>query len=454
MPVGVADHFEQPDGTGASLHDERDWLVQVAQAFTRSPLVAAAGSLPLPTASTRPGSNAVTSPLAPFDETYVSDKHAVHRELRDNGAVQRVTLPDGSQAWLVTRESDVRRAFTDPRLSLNKKSSAGGYAGFSLPPALDANLLNIDPPDHTRLRKLVSHAFTRRRVDSLRGKVQAVTDHHLDRIADRESVDLIAEFATPLPLTVIGDLLGVPAQDRELFRGWASSLLAPDPSKPHHMRQAISSMERFLLDLVADKREKPTDDFLSDLIAVRDEGDLLTENELVSLAFLLLWAGYETTLHLIGNAILALIDNPQQLAALRSAPEISDRALEELVRYAHPNQYAIRRFPTEDITISGLRITAGDTVLLGIASANRDPQAIPNPDTLDLARKESPHFTFGLGIHYCLGAPLARLETRIAIESLLRRFPHIALAVPRDQIRWRHSFRQHGLQALPVTLRN
>lgn len=399
----------------------------------------------------------MTSPIAPFDADYLLDPYTVHRKLRDNAPVHRVELPGGAQAWLVTRAADVRQALADPRLSIDKSSSRDGYKGFALPPVLDANLLNIDPPDHTRLRRLVSHAFTRQRVASLQDKIQAETDVLLDRLADRAQPELIADFAAPLPLTVISDLLGIVSEDRAQFRSWTNTLLAPDPNEPQQAKRAVVNMERFIVELIATKRATPTDDFLSDLIVVRDTGngitDGITEDELVSLAFLIFWGGYQNAVEFIGKATLALLDNPDQLAALRiTAPEVSGAALEELLRYSHPSQFAIRRFPTEDITIGGVRIPTGDTVLLGIASANRDPSFTPEPDTLDLTREENPHLAFGNGIHYCLGAPLARLEARIAIGSLLHRFPRIELAIPRDQIRWRSSFREHGLAALPLIL--
>lgn len=397
----------------------------------------------------------MTSPIAPFDADYLLDPYVVHGKLRDSAPVHRVELPDGTEAWFVTREADVRRALADPRLSIDKRSSRTGHKGFALPPVFEANLLNTDPPDHTRLRRLVSHAFTRRRVDSLQGKIQAETDALLDRMAGREKSELVTEFAAPLPLTVIGDLLGIPSGDRERFRGWTNALLSPDPSQPQQAKHAVVQMAEFMVDLVAAKRSTPADDFLSDLIAVRDAGDALTENELVSLAFLIFWAGYENGFKLIGKGVLALLDHPDQLAALRAtAPAVSDSAVEELLRYAHPSQFAIRRFPTEDIIIGDVRIPAGATVLLGTASADRDPSLVSNPDTLDLTRTDNPHLALGHGIHYCLGAPLARLETRIAIGSLLHRFPRIELAIPRDQIRWRSSFREHGLAALPLILGN
>ncbi|MFI9407863.1 cytochrome P450 [Nocardia sp. NPDC052316] len=223
----------------------------------------------------------------------------------------------------------------------------------------------------------------------------------LDRMAARDEPELIADFAAPLPLTVIGDLLGIPREDRDRFHGWTNSLLNPDPNQPQQAKQAVVQMAQFMVDLVAGKRAAPADDFLSDLIAVRDAGDALTEDELVSLAFLIFWAGYENAVKLIGKAVLALFDNPEQLAALReAAPEVSDAAVEELLRYCHPSQFAIRRFPTEDISIGGVRIPAGDTVLLGAASANRDLSLVADPDTLDLTRADNAHLALGHGIHY------------------------------------------------------
>ncbi|WP_067533934.1 cytochrome P450 family protein [Nocardia crassostreae] len=395
----------------------------------------------------------MTASSAPFDNAYLAGPHAVHRRLREEGAVRRVELPGGAAAWFVTREADVRQGLADPRLSIDKRAARDGYVGFSLPPALDANLLNIDPPDHTRLRRLVSHAFTRGRIAGLGRRIQEEADRLLDKMAGCERVDLIAEFAAPLPMTVIGDLLGIPEADRGRFRGWTEALLAPDPNRPQEAKLAVVAMEKFLLELIEDKRAMPSDDFLSDLIAVRDDGsDRLTEDELVSLAFLTFWAGYQNSVDLIGNGLLALLDNPDQLAALRSSAEVSNEAIEELLRYAHPSQFGIRRFPLEDITIGGVDIPAGETVLLGVASANRDPHRFTDPERLDLSRAENPHLALGHGVHYCLGAPLARLEARIAIRSVLDRFPSIELAIPRGEVRWRSSFREHGLRELPVTV--
>ncbi|MFD0002740.1 cytochrome P450 [Streptomyces sp. NPDC127178] len=375
----------------------------------------------------------------------------VYRRLRDTAPVHRIAGPDGSPAWLVTRYGDVREALADPRLSLDKRHAApGSYRGLALPPALDANLLNMDPPDHTRIRRLVGRAFTPRRVEQLRTPIRRTADRLLDALGPHGTADLIASYAAPLPITVICDLLGVPDEHRRDFREWTDALVAPDPARPQAAKEAVVAMLGFFTRLLADKRTEPADDLLCDLIAVRDtDGDRLSEDELMSLAFLILFAGYENTVQLIGNAVLALLDHPEQLAALRADPSRIPFAVEEFARYDGPALFAIRRFPTEDVTIGGVTVPAGDTVLLSLSAADRDPARFPDPDRLDLGRDASGHLALGHGIHYCLGAPLARAETEIALAALLERFPELALAD--GDLRWRRSLRARGLLALPVT---
>ncbi|MFF6981451.1 cytochrome P450 [Streptomyces sp. NPDC008343] len=375
----------------------------------------------------------------------------VYRRLRDTAPVHRIAGPDGSPAWLVTRYDDVREALADPRLSLDKRHAApGSYRGLALPPALDANLLNMDPPDHTRMRRLVGRAFTPRRVEQLRAPIRRTADRLLDALGPHGTADLIASYAAPLPITVICDLLGVPDEHRRDFREWTDALVAPDPARPQAAKEAVVAMLGFFTRLLADKCTEPADDLLCDLIAVRDtDGDRLSEDELMSLAFLILFAGYENTVQLIGNAVRALLDHPEQLAALRADPSRIPFAVEEFARYDGPALLAIRRFPTEDVTIGGVTVPAGDTVLLSLSAADRDPARFPDPDRLDLGRDASGHLALGHGIHYCLGAPLARAETEIALAALLERFPELALAD--GDLRWRRSLRARGLLALPVT---
>ncbi|MFS8197538.1 cytochrome P450 family protein [Streptomyces sp. CWNU-52B] len=396
--------------------------------------------------TTTPGGPPLVDPAS-----LIADPYAGYARLREAGPVHRVTGTDGLPAWLVTRYDDVRRCIADPRLSLDKRNATpGGYHGFSLPPALDANLLNMDPPDHTRIRRLVSRAFTPRRVELLREPVRRTADLLLDAIASDGHADLIASYAAPLPVAVICDLLGVPPDDRRDFRSWTDTLVAPDPDRPDRAKEAVRSMLAFFTQLIAGKRAAPADDLLSDLIAVHDDEDRLSEDELMSLAFLILIAGYENTVHLIGNATLALLSHPDQLGALRADPSLLGGAVEELARYDGPVPLAIRRFPTEDVTIGGVGIPAGATVLLSLASAHRDPQRFTDPDRLDIGRDASGHLALGHGIHYCLGAPLARMETEIALTALLDRFPGLALDLPPEGPRRRPSMRSRGLLTLPV----
>ncbi len=338
----------------------------------------------------------------------IADPYAVYARLRETGPVHRITGTDGLPAWLVTRYDDVRQAIADPRLSLDKRNAKpGGYHGLALPPALDANLLNMDPPDHTRIRRLVTKAFTPRRVELLREPIRKTADALLDAIAPLGRADLISSYAAPLPITVICDLLGVTPDDRQDFRSWTDALVAPDPAHPERAKEAVRAMLGFFTQLLAAKRTAPADDLLSALIAVRDDEDRLTEDELMSLAFLILFAGYENTVHLIGNATLALLSHPDQLAALRADPGRLGLAVEELARYDGPASLAVGRDATG-------------------------------------------HLALGHGIHYCLGAPLARLETEIALAALLDRFPGLALDLLLDGPRWRPSMRARGLLSLPV----
>ncbi|MFJ2826035.1 cytochrome P450 [Streptomyces sp. NPDC087263] len=400
----------------------------------------------------------------------IENPYAVYERLRDTAPVHRVAGTDGNPAWLVTRYDDVREALANPLLSVDKRHALpGSYQGLALPPTLDANLLNMEAPDHTRIRRMVVRAFTPRRVEQLRTPIRQTADRLLDALGTHGRTDLIAAYAAPLPITVICDLLGVPDEHRRDFRIWTDVLVAPDPARPTAAKEAVVAMLGFFTQLLADKRKDPADDLLSDLIAVRDEGDRLneggrlnergrpaesdrlTEDELMSLAFLILFAGYENTTQLIGSAVLGLLTHPEQLATLRANPEQLPAAIEEFNRHEGPALLAIRRFPAEDMTIGGVAVAAGETVLLSLAAANRDPRRFPDPDRLDLGRDTAGHLALGHGIHYCLGAPLARLETEIALSALLERLPDLALDADPAELRWRPSLRARGLLALPVT---
>ncbi|MER7047292.1 cytochrome P450 family protein [Streptomyces jumonjinensis] len=313
---------------------------------------------------------------------------------------------------------------------------------------MDANLLNSVPADHQRLRRLVSKAFTARRVERSREDIEATADRLADGLAQNGKGDLVADFAGPLSLRFIGDMFAVPEQDRKPFSAWVGTMIAPD--HPSQIVDAVERIHRFLLDLISTKRASPGRDLLSDLIAARDSDDRLNEDELVSLAFLILMAGSENTQHMVSAGMLTLLSDPGQSAELRSDPALLAPAVEELLRYAHPNQMAIRRFAVTDLQIGGTRIPRGATVLLCLTSAHRDPDRYPEPDRFDIHRGPTPHLALGHGMHYCLGAALARIQIEVATDTLLRRFPDLRLAVPASELRWRTSWRSRSLVELPV----
>jgi cytochrome P450 len=385
-----------------------------------------------------------------FGDTLMSDPHAAYAQLREAGPVHRTTTPDGAPVWLVTRHDDVRAALADPRLSLNKANAhtAGRYQS-SMPPELDAHLLNMDPPDHTRLRGLVSKAFTPRRIDGLRERVQAHTEELLDAFTG-QAADLMAALANPLPMAVICELLGIPTDARHDFRAWTNTLLGPAPDAAVDSRTAMREMHRFLVETIAAKRSRPTDDLLSAMIEARDEQDSLTEPELLAMAFLILFAGYDNAVNLVGNAALALLLHPQYMAEVRDGRTPVRAVLEETMRWNPPFTLGVRRFALEDLTIGDVTIPAGGRVWVSLVSANRDDARFPSPDSFDPSRTPA-HLGFGHGIHYCLGAPLARLEGEIAIACLLQRFPTLQLGVPADELQWLPSFHKRGLRELPVT---
>jgi len=383
----------------------------------------------------------------------MNDPFPVYAFLRQAGPAHRISLPTGATVWVLTRYEDVRAALADQRLSLDKTHARGGWSGFRLPPALDRNLLNMDPPDHTRIRRLVSKAFTARRVEDLREGVEATCGELLDGFVGRDRVDLVSELAIPLPTRVVGDLLGVPAERREEFRRGTTALLELETAEPERLTMAIGGLVLLINDLIAQKRADPARDLLSALIAARDNEDRLTEDELTSLVFLLLLAGHESTVHLIALSALTLLQHSDQLAGLRERRDLVPQAVDELLRLVGPAQLSIRRFAREDIQVGEVTIPAGETVMLALACANRDPDRFDDAETFNPTRADAhAHLAFGHGIHYCIGAQLAKLETEVALGALLDRYPAMALAVPVDRLDWRKSFRGRGLNTLPVTL--
>ncbi len=379
---------------------------------------------------------------------YFQDPCAAHARLRAEQPVAAVIMPGGTPAWLITGYAEARAALADPRLH---KSPPGWLSENAMFGEIVAHMLNSDPPDHERLRRLVNKAFTARRVERLRPRICEITSGLLDGMSASREVDLLASFAFPLPVTVICELLGIPAADRDDFRAWSATVVS-DTVSPEVFTADATAIIGYFRALLAAKRSEPADDLLSALISARDEDDSLSETELVSMAFLLLVAGHETTVNLIGNGMLALLLNPGELTRLRGEPGLLPGAVEELLRHVNPVNNATYRFAAEPVEIGGARIGPGEVVLVALSGANRDPSRYRDPDRLDVGRDSSGHLAFGHGIHYCLGAPLARLEAEIAFGGLLERFGSMTLAVPPDALRWRPSHLIHGLEALPVRL--
>jgi len=397
-----------------------------------------------------------------FTWEFAADPYPAYAWLREHAPVHRAVLPSGVEAWLVTRYADARQALADARLSKNPgnhSSQAHRTGRVGIPGERSADLmthlLNIDPPDHTRLRRLVSKAFTPRRVALFEPRVREITDRLIDGFAERGEADLIHEFAFPLPIYAICDLLGVPAEDQDDFRDWAGMMLRHGKGPRGGVGRAVKRMRTYLAELIHRKRADLGDDLISDLIRASDHGEHLTENEAAAMAFILLFAGFETTVNLIGNGLYALLTHPEQRARLQDSLDRGETALlatavEELLRYDGPVELATWRFATSPITLGGQLIAVGDPVLVVLAAADRDPARFAEPDLLDLNRRDNPHLGFGLGIHYCIGAPLARLEAQYALSALLRRLPGLTLAADPDELRWRGGLIMRGLRQLPV----
>ncbi|WP_405589724.1 cytochrome P450 [Streptomyces sp. NBC_01190] len=378
------------------------------------------------------------------------DPYATYAAMRSACPVQAVPTGSGGHInYLVLGYAEARQALADPRLS---KDTAAFFADKGsrrrLHPAVAHNMLATDPPHHTRLRKLVTKAFTTGAVAELRPFIAQTTDRLLDQWPLGEQIDLVASLAVPLPVIVICELLGVPETDRPDVQRWSAQLFAA--GKPDLIDEASHSMAEYMTGLIAAKRSRPGGSLLDGLIAARDGEDRLSEEELVSLAVLLLVAGHETTTNFLGNAALALLQHPTEQERLRSKPESIPAALEELLRFDSPVSTATFRYTTEAITLGGTEIPANVPVLITLGAANRDPQRFPAPDQLDLNREATGHLAFGHGIHRCVGAPLARAEADIALRAILTRFPRLRLAVPADQLEWRRTRLVRGLVALPV----
>jgi cytochrome P450 len=391
---------------------------------------------------------------------FKADPYPFYARLRAEAPVWRTTLPDKRAAWLVTRYEDVGRVLKDDMFVKDKlnamdpeqQAKTPWAPGFLKP--LERNMLDLNDPDHARLRALVSKAFTPRLIAQLRGRIEALCEDLLEAMERRGKVELVGDYALPIPATVIAELLGVPAQDQRKFHRWSSRLVSISSSRDMlRALPAALAFIRYLRKLIDRRRVNPRDDLITALVRAEEAGDKLSEDELLAMAFLLLVAGHETTVNLISSGALTLLEYPEQAEALRRDPSLIKPAVEELLRYTSPVELATERYARENVEIAGTLVPRGELVLAVLGSANRDERHFENPDSLDLARDPNRHLAFGRGgVHHCLGAPLARMEGQIAINAFLRRSPNVRLTVAPDTLRWRRGLFLRGLERLPLVL--
>jgi len=389
-----------------------------------------------------------------LDPAVLSDPYPLFHRLRTEDPVH---WEADLEFWALTRYADAVYALREDSLLSSAIHDSPRPGGVGLSSA--RWFVFLDPPRHTRLRALVHSAFTPQVVEGLRARIQAIVDELLDRAAEAGRLDLIADLGFPLPAIVIAELLGVPAEDRAQFRAWSADLAAAGglvrmaadgAERLSRARAGGAALNAYFRDIIRERRRAPRDDLVSRLTGVQSAEGTLSEEELVDTCALLLFAGHETTTNLIGNGMLALLRHPDELSRLRAAPSLIGPAVEELLRYDSPVQMRVR-VARETVEIGGRRIAKGQRVLILVGAANRDPARFPDPDRLDIARPDNRHLAFGHGIHFCTGAPLARLEGAIAIRRLLRRFPRLELTT--DQLAWRETLTLRALNALPVSAR-
>lgn len=395
-----------------------------------------------------------------FDKAIRANPQVFYDKMRHTSPIFQAVGPvTGNTFWIFTRYDDCVSVLKDNRFGKEFRKHippeiAQKYGPEPSPDdpfaTINQHLLNRDPPDHTRLRALVHKAFTPRMVEAMRPRIANIAEELLDQMAGKKEVDLLNSFAFPLPITVIAEMLGIPGEDRDKFRKWTQVILF-NPDQETNM-SAIMEFVMYMNAKIEEYQNNPADNILSALVQAEEDGDSLDQMELMSMIFVLLVAGHETTVNLIGNGMLALMQHRDQLDLLRDHPEHIKTAVEEMLRWNGPVECPTLRWAFEDVQIGDVQVAQGDIVLPSLLAANRDPAIFENPNTFDIMRTPNKHIAFGHGIHYCVGAPLARMEGAIAINALLERFPQIDLAVPESSLEWTPSLLIHGMTKLPVTL--
>jgi cytochrome P450 PksS len=381
-----------------------------------------------------------------------ANPYPLYARMRAEAPAYRIRV-SGTMTWLVTRYEDVFTVFTDRRIA-NDWSSRGLGRFLRATPlrAITRNMVNLDPPDHTRLRTLVHKAFTPRLIERLRGRIQSVCDDSLSAAAAKGKMDLVSAYALPMPLTIIGELLGVPEKDSMKFHRMSRVIAATSSSLVDTLLafRGFWHIMRYFRKLIAQRRADPQDDLITALVQAEDAGDMLSEDELMAMVVLLLFAGYETTVNLISSGAWALILHPQQREKFHQDPGLAGSAIEELLRFTNPLDLSSPRLAREAVTFGDVTIPGNDVMVALIGSANHDESQFPNPEILDITREPNKHLAFGQGSHFCLGAPLARMEAQIALTTLFRRFPDLRLAQSPESLQWRKSLIFRGLKELPI----
>jgi cytochrome P450 len=396
---------------------------------------------------------------------FMQNPYEILQAFREKGPAHEVVFAHGAKVWLVTRYEEIRSLVSDPRVSKDGRrmnelyarhsgievEEQGEEAGVGFDDDLATHMLNTDPPRHTRLRALVGKAFTTHEVERLRPRIEHIADELLDGFADQSEVDLVSAYAVRIPITTICDLFGIPEEDREDFRLWGTKLVGAGHD-PDEVADASKNVVEYASALIEAKRANPGDDMVSALVHVAEDGETLTHGELVSMIFFLVVAGHITTIYSLGNAVYNLLTHPEELAKLRADLNLMPAAVDELMRYDSAAAIGTFRFTTDDIPLGDVVIPSDQIVALSWSSANRDCRHFPYADRLDLNRHPVGSMSFGHGIHYCLGVPLAKMQIEIGLTKLLTRYPHLRLAVKPDEVRWEDNSLLRGLVALPVLL--
>lgn len=385
-----------------------------------------------------------------FSKEFHQNPYEYYKEIRSHQPFAKVKLMDGLVTWMAFTYEAAEAVLKDTRFIKDMKKLYPENITDENTPPITQSMLFVDPPDHRRLRNLVQYGFTPKKIKELDVRIEEIAREQIELMKNKDIVEFIEEYAFPIPIRVICELLGVPQEDQMDFQRWSHVMV--DINEPSEYEEAMGEFLEYLEKLIEQKKNTPQNDLLSELIRAEENGDTLSKNELYGVIMLLIVAGHETTVNLIANGLLALLTHPDQLSLLKEQPHLMPQAIEEFLRYNGPVEFSTDRWASESFTFMGQKVSKGDHVIVSLASADHDPAIFSKPEEFDITREKSPHLAFGKGVHYCLGAPLARLEGEIALRVLLEAFPHITLACDQSELEWRQSIIIRGLKRLPIIL--